>query len=143
MSAQLTLQAPLELPPADLTSYLERLWSGDLAGSNGAATFTLVVWDPAWLEQHLIRTGRLDGPITGLLSAELLEAARTSVAALDLPPSTAPMDPGLAWRLYTPLLALIEEAPWRLPVHPYEARTWGPAAADSLLADDGLSWRRP
>jgi glucose-6-phosphate 1-dehydrogenase len=48
-----------------------------------------------------------------------------------------------AWRLYTPLLALIEEAPWRLPVHPYEARTWGPAAADSLLADDGLSWRRP
>ena len=99
MSAQLTLQAPLELPPADLTSYLERLWSGDLAGSNGAATFTLVVWDPAWLEQHLIRTGRLDGPITGLLSAELLEAARTSVAALDLPPSTAPMDPALAWRL--------------------------------------------
>jgi hypothetical protein len=35
MSAQLTLQAPLELPPADLTAYLERLWSGDLAGSTG------------------------------------------------------------------------------------------------------------
>jgi glucose-6-phosphate 1-dehydrogenase len=48
-----------------------------------------------------------------------------------------------AWRLYTPLLALIEQAPWQLPVHPYEARTWGPAAADSLLAEDGLSWRRP
>ena len=48
-----------------------------------------------------------------------------------------------AWRLYTPLLELIEEAPWRLPVHPYEARTWGPAAADNLLAEDGLVWRRP
>ncbi|MCT0224181.1 glucose-6-phosphate dehydrogenase [Synechococcus sp. CS-1328] len=48
-----------------------------------------------------------------------------------------------AWRLYTPLLELIEEAPWQLPVHPYEARTWGPAAADSLLAEDELAWRRP
>ncbi|MCX5951773.1 MAG: glucose-6-phosphate dehydrogenase assembly protein OpcA [Cyanobacteria bacterium] len=99
MSAQLTLQAPLELPPADLTAYLEQLWSGHLAGNTDAATFTLVVWDPAWLEQQLIRSGRLDGPITGLLTPELLEAARTSVAALDLPPSTAPMDPSLAWRL--------------------------------------------
>ena len=48
-----------------------------------------------------------------------------------------------AWRLYTPLLELIEDAPWQLPVHPYEAGTWGPGAADSLLADDGLLWRRP
>jgi glucose-6-phosphate 1-dehydrogenase len=48
-----------------------------------------------------------------------------------------------AWRLYTPLLELIEDAPWRLPVQPYEARTWGPAAADVLLAEDGLVWRRP
>ena len=48
-----------------------------------------------------------------------------------------------AWRLYTPLLELLEEAPWQLPVHPYEAGTWGPGAADNLLADDGLLWRRP
>ena len=48
-----------------------------------------------------------------------------------------------AWRLYTPLLELIEDAPWQLPVHPYEARTWGPAAAESLLAEDELAWRRP
>jgi glucose-6-phosphate 1-dehydrogenase len=48
-----------------------------------------------------------------------------------------------AWRLYTPLLEVLEESPWQLPVHPYEARTWGPAAADSLLADDDLVWRRP
>ncbi|EDY38342.1 glucose-6-phosphate dehydrogenase [Cyanobium sp. PCC 7001] len=48
-----------------------------------------------------------------------------------------------AWRLYTPLLEVLEESPWQLPVHPYEARTWGPAAADNLLADDDLVWRRP
>jgi glucose-6-phosphate 1-dehydrogenase len=48
-----------------------------------------------------------------------------------------------AWRLYTPLVELIEQQPWQLPVYPYEARTWGPAASDGLLARDGLIWRRP
>ncbi len=48
-----------------------------------------------------------------------------------------------AWRLYTPLLELIEDSPWRLPINPYESRTWGPAAADTLLARDELLWRRP
>ncbi len=48
-----------------------------------------------------------------------------------------------AWRLYTPLLELIEDSPWQLPVHPYEARTWGPAASDNMLGRDGLMWRRP
>lgn len=48
-----------------------------------------------------------------------------------------------AWRLYTPLLELIEDSPWQIPVHPYEARTWGPGASDNLLAEDGLIWRRP
>jgi glucose-6-phosphate 1-dehydrogenase len=48
-----------------------------------------------------------------------------------------------AWRLYTPLIELIEQQPWQLPVYPYEARTWGPAAADGLMARDGLLWRRP
>ncbi len=48
-----------------------------------------------------------------------------------------------AWRLYTPLLELIENSPWQLPIHQYESRTWGPAAADALLAHDNLLWRRP
>jgi len=48
-----------------------------------------------------------------------------------------------AWRLYTPLLELIEDSPWQLPIHPYESGTWGPGASDSLLANDGLMWRRP
>ena len=48
-----------------------------------------------------------------------------------------------AWRVYTPLLELIEDSPWKLPIHQYESRTWGPAAADELLAKDELLWRRP
>ncbi len=48
-----------------------------------------------------------------------------------------------AWRLYTPLLELIQDKPWLLPIHPYESRTWGPAASDALLSRDGLLWRRP
>jgi glucose-6-phosphate dehydrogenase assembly protein OpcA len=99
MSAQLTLQAPLELPPAEVSPYLSRLWADDLEGSTGAATFTLLVWDPAWLEQQLVRSGRVEGPIMGLLGEDLLQAARAAVADTDLPPSTAPMDPRLAWSL--------------------------------------------
>ena len=45
MSTQLTLQAPLVLPPAEVPGYLERLWSDELGSSHGAATFTLVVWE--------------------------------------------------------------------------------------------------
>ncbi len=48
-----------------------------------------------------------------------------------------------AWRLYTPLLELIEDSPWQLPICQYESRTWGPAAADALIAQDELIWRRP
>ncbi len=48
-----------------------------------------------------------------------------------------------AWKLYTPLLELIEDSPWQLPIYQYEARTWGPSEADSLLAQDQLLWRRP
>ena len=47
MAPQLTLQAPLELPPAEVPSYLERLWKHDLSESTGAATFTLLVWEPS------------------------------------------------------------------------------------------------
>ena len=87
MAPQLTLQAPLELPPQAVSDYLGRLWNGaeQDSTSSGAATFSLLVWQPSWIEQQ----------------------------------------------------------PWQLPVYPYEASTWGPAASDSLLARDGLLWRRP
>tara|TARA_Y100001970_G_C14259029_1_gene877971 strand:- start:14185 stop:15708 length:1524 start_codon:yes stop_codon:yes gene_type:complete len=47
-----------------------------------------------------------------------------------------------AWKLYTPLIELIEDSPWKLPVFPYEAMTWGPPEADELLAKDKIYWRR-
>ena len=99
MAPQLTLQAPLELPPAEVPSYLDRLWSHDLSDSTGAATFTLIVWEPSWLQQQLIRTARIDGPLSGLLNDELLEAARQVVGECGLPSSTAPTAPEVAWRL--------------------------------------------
>ena len=99
MAPQLTLQAPLELPPTEVPTYLDRLWSHDLSESTGAATFTLIVWEPSWLQQQLIRTGRIDGPLSGLLNDELLEAARQVVGECGLPSSTAPTAPEVAWRL--------------------------------------------
>jgi len=99
MSAQLTLQAPLEIPPVEVVPYLQQLWHQGLEGASGAATFTLLVWEPSWLEQQLVRMGRVDGPITGLDRADVLASARELVGSLGLPPSTAPTDPGLAWAL--------------------------------------------
>ena len=99
MSAQLTLAAPLDVPPAEVPPYLERLWNQELEGSSGAATFTLIVWEPSWLEQQLVRLGRVDGPIRGLDRDDVLEAARQAISECGLPFSTAPMDPRLAWKL--------------------------------------------
>jgi glucose-6-phosphate dehydrogenase assembly protein OpcA len=99
MSAQLTLQAPLQIPPVEVVPYLQELWRQGLEGAAGAATFTLLVWEPSWLEQQLVRIGRVDGPITGLDRADVLTSARDLVGDLGLPPSTAPMDPGLSWAL--------------------------------------------
>ena len=48
-----------------------------------------------------------------------------------------------AWKLYTPLIELIENSPWKLPIHKYESRTWGPPEADQLLSQDNIFWRRP
>ncbi|MEY3757095.1 MAG: hypothetical protein RLZZ263_249 [Cyanobacteriota bacterium] len=97
MSAQLTLQAPHALPPNELQDHLNQLWHRELDSSQSAATFTLVVWEGAWLEQQLVRCGRIDGPITGLLRQEVLEGARNAVSECGLPLSTAPMSPQLAW----------------------------------------------
>ncbi len=99
MSTQLTLQAPLQIPPVEVGPYLQQLWHQGLEGASGAATFTLLVWEPSWLEQQLVRIGRVDGPITGLDRDDVLASARELAGTLGLPPSTAPMDPGLAWAL--------------------------------------------
>jgi glucose-6-phosphate dehydrogenase assembly protein OpcA len=99
MPAQLTLAAPAEVPPAEVTPYLERLWSRELEGSTGAATFTLIVWEPSWLEQQMVRLGRVEGPIRGLDRDDVMEAARAAISECEMPHSTAPMDPRLTWKL--------------------------------------------
>ncbi len=92
MSPQLTLQTPLKLPPEEISSYLEQLWSNDQPGNIGSNTFCLLVWQPSWIEQELVRTGSITGPILGTQRKEVLEAAREVVVEGDLPHSTPPLD---------------------------------------------------
>jgi glucose-6-phosphate 1-dehydrogenase len=47
-----------------------------------------------------------------------------------------------AWRIVEPLLAEWDRRPQH-PIPMYEAGSWGPEAADALMARDGRSWRRP
>jgi Glucose-6-phosphate 1-dehydrogenase len=47
-----------------------------------------------------------------------------------------------AWRVVSPILEAWRNAPQKgLTV--YESGTWGPEAADTLVANDGHTWRRP
>jgi len=47
-----------------------------------------------------------------------------------------------AWGLMEPILEAWKKPPARgLPI--YEAGSWGPEAADALVARDGRVWRRP
>ena len=57
MKPQLTLQTPLELPYEEISNYLNKLWVSEDKDNTGANTFTLMVWQPAWLEQCLIQKG--------------------------------------------------------------------------------------
>ncbi len=92
MSPQLTLQTPLQLPPDEIPSYLDQLWEKDQPGNSGANTFCLLVWQPAWIEQELVRVGKIKAPILGTQRNELIEAARQIVLKGDLPHSTPPFD---------------------------------------------------
>jgi glucose-6-phosphate 1-dehydrogenase len=46
-----------------------------------------------------------------------------------------------AWKIVGNILKVIESGEAPAP-HPYEAGSWGPQAADQLLAQDGRAWRR-
>ena len=92
MSPQLTLQTPLQLPPSEIPTYLEQLWSHDEQGDKGANTFCLIVWQPAWIEQKLVKTGKISGPVVGSQRNDLIEAAREIILRGDLPNSTSPLD---------------------------------------------------
>jgi glucose-6-phosphate 1-dehydrogenase len=45
------------------------------------------------------------------------------------------------WRILDPVLEAYQREAEPVPI--YEAGSWGPAAADELIAADGRSWRRP
>ena len=92
MSPQLTVQTPLQLPPAEIPSYLDQFWSHNQSGNKGANTFSLIVWQPAWMEQTLIKNGKLKGPIIGNQRLEIIEAARKVILEEKLPHSTPPLD---------------------------------------------------
>ena len=76
MKPQLTLQTPLELPYQEISNYLNQLWISEDKDNSGANTFTLMVWQPAWLEQCLVQAGLINGPITGNLSPEVIQVAK-------------------------------------------------------------------
>ena len=92
MSPQITLQTPLQIPPSEIPDYLNQLWSHDESGNKGANTFCLIVWQPAWMEQKLVKSKKLTGPILGNQRNELVEAAREIILEEDLPHSTSPLD---------------------------------------------------
>ena len=89
MKPQLTLQTPLELPHQEISNYLNQLWISEDTDNSGANTFTLIVWQPAWLEQCLVQTGLLNGPITGNLSSEIIEVAKKFILDECLPHTTS------------------------------------------------------
>ena len=91
MSPQLTLQTPLQIPPQEIPGYLQKLWSQDQSDNKGANTFCLLVWHPAWMEQKLVNTGRINGPVIGVQRSDLIDEARKIVLEKDLPHSTPPL----------------------------------------------------
>jgi glucose-6-phosphate 1-dehydrogenase len=46
-----------------------------------------------------------------------------------------------AWKIVDSILK-VTESPEFPPPHPYPAGTWGPPAAEQLLAQDGRAWRQ-
>ena len=89
MKPQLTLQTPLEIPYQEISNYLNKLWISEDKDNSGANTFTLMVWQPAWLEQCLVQKGLINGPITGNLSQEIIEVAKKFILDQGLPITTS------------------------------------------------------
>ena len=100
MAPQLTIQTPLQLPPDEIPSYLNQLWEEGPDEGNGSNTFCLIIWQPAWIEQHLIRTGKIEGPIIGTKTKEVIDKARQIVLEEeDLPHCTPAFDEKVAKKL--------------------------------------------
>ena len=88
MKPQLTLQTPLELPAHEIPNYLKKLWISKDELDSGANTFSLIVWQPSWLEQCFVRSKLINGPITGYLTEEIISAAKKLILENGLPLAT-------------------------------------------------------
>ena len=88
MKPQLTLQTPLELPAHEIPNYLKKLWISKDELDSGANTFSLIVWQPSWLEQCFVKSKLINGPITGYLTDEIITAAKKLILENGLPLST-------------------------------------------------------
>ena len=89
MKPQLTLQTPLELPSQEIHDYLNKLWISENEDNSGANTFTLILWQPSWIEQSLVKTGLINGPITGTLSPEIIKKTKKFILDNGLPHTTS------------------------------------------------------
>ena len=88
MKPQLTLQTPLELPAHEIPNYLKKLWISKDELDSGANTFSLIVWQPSWLEQCFVKSKLINGPITGYLTEEIITAAKKLILENGLPLAT-------------------------------------------------------
>ena len=88
MKPQLTLQTPLELPAHEIPNYLKKLWISKDELESGANTFSLIVWQPSWLEQCFVKSKLINGPITGYLTEEIITAAKKLILENGLPLAT-------------------------------------------------------
>tara|TARA_Y100001978_G_scaffold200698_1_gene217490 strand:- start:2832 stop:4130 length:1299 start_codon:yes stop_codon:yes gene_type:complete len=89
MKPQLTLQTPLELPSQEISNYLEKLWISEDEDNSGANTFSLIIWQPSWLEQSLVKSKLISGPVTGNLSKEVISTAKNLILEKGLPLATS------------------------------------------------------
>tara|TARA_Y100001970_G_C14259029_1_gene877970 strand:- start:12856 stop:14166 length:1311 start_codon:yes stop_codon:yes gene_type:complete len=95
MKPQLTIQTPLQIPSSEIPSYLNQLWDEESTLNKGSNNFSLIIWQPAWLEQILVNTGKLKGPIVGYYREDVINIAREFILKEGLPLSTFPLSKSL------------------------------------------------
>ena len=111
MKPQLTLQTPLELPSEEISNYLNKLWISEGEDNAGANTFSLIVWQPSWLEQKLVKSNLINGPITGHLRYFISISNSQSILNASLACSIDPLWEPLAKAIDLRGSFILEEAP--------------------------------
>src|SRR4051812_35953879 len=95
-------------------------------------------------ERYRPRTVSMDfryGTTFGTASPEAYERLLLDAVRGDQTLFTRKDEVEAAWKIAGNILRVTESTEFPVP-SPYEAGTWGPAAADQLLAQDGRAWRR-